>query len=83
MVEDKKTPAVLKHYTIPSVLPKTDFKAKCNYCSKEITGSTKSTTNWWKHLVSYMYMYIFYLNNISSLLFITEKSSSTSFEKVR
>lgn len=49
----KTTPAVLKHFTTPSVLPTTDFKARCNYCTKEITGSTKSTTNWWKHLVSH------------------------------
>ena len=51
--ERPKIPAVLSsHYVVPSSVPNGDFKAKCNYCAKEITGSVKSTTNWWKHLVS-------------------------------
>ena len=49
----KKNPAVLKHYETPGDLPTGEYvKLKCKYCSKEITGSTKATTNWWKHLVS-------------------------------
>ena len=49
MSAKKKVPAVLSHYIIP--LPAGNFKAKCKYCSKEITGSVKITTNWWKHTV--------------------------------
>ena len=51
VAKKKKSPAVLKHYEVPETLPDGDFKAKCKYCDKEITGSTKTTTNWWKHLV--------------------------------
>jgi len=47
----KKCPSVLKHFEVPDILPDGSFKAKCNYCHKDITGSTKATTNWWKHLV--------------------------------
>ncbi|XP_065905197.1 zinc finger BED domain-containing protein 4-like isoform X2 [Dysidea avara] len=46
----QKSPSVLKHYEVPEILPDGNFKAKCNYCQKDITGSTKATTNWWKHL---------------------------------
>ena len=50
---ESKAPAVLKHNDeVPEVLPNVDFKPKCKYCGKEITGSTKVTTNWWKHSVS-------------------------------
>ena len=47
---EKSVPAVFKHYDLP---PSTDghFKAKCRYCKKELSGTTKSTTNWWKHLI--------------------------------
>jgi len=47
------TPAVLiKHYDeVPEVLPDGNFKPKFKFCDKEITGSTKVTTNWWTHLV--------------------------------
>jgi len=52
-VKKQKTPAVLKHCDeVPEVLPDGYFKPKCKCYSKEITGSTKVTTNWWKHLVS-------------------------------
>ena len=51
VAKKKKPPAVLNHFEVPEVLPDGDFKAKCKYCDKEITGSTKTTTNWWKHLV--------------------------------
>ena len=50
-VTKKKKPPVLKDYEIPETLPDGDFRAKCKYCNKEITGSTKTTTNWWKRLV--------------------------------
>ncbi len=43
-----KLPAVLKHYNVPAAVPNESFKAKC---PKEIVGSVKATTNWWKHLV--------------------------------
>ena len=43
--------AVLQHYCVSSV-PVGNVKVKCKYCVKEITGSVKTTTNWWKHLVS-------------------------------
>ena len=33
------------------VLPDGDFKPKRKYYGKEITWSTKVTTNWWAHLV--------------------------------
>ena len=50
-VKKQKTPAVLKHYgEVPEVLPDGDFKPKCKYCGKEITGSTGVTTNWWKEV---------------------------------
>ena len=45
----KKVPAVLNHYEVPETLPAENFKAKCEYCAKEITGSVRTTTNWWKH----------------------------------
>ena len=52
-VKKQNTPAILKHFDeVPEVLPDGDFKPKCKYCGKEIAGSTKVTTNWWKHLVS-------------------------------
>ena len=45
-VKKQKTPAVLKHYDeVPEVLPDGNFKPKCKYCGKEITGSTGVTTN--------------------------------------
>ncbi len=50
-VKRKTNPVVLKYFDTPEVLPANDFKAKCKYCSKEITGSTKTTSNWWKHMV--------------------------------
>ncbi|XP_065907752.1 zinc finger BED domain-containing protein 4-like [Dysidea avara] len=50
MSAKKKVPAVLKHYEVPKVLPAENFKAKCKYCTKEITGSVRTTTNWWKHM---------------------------------
>lgn len=43
---------MLKHYDVPSEVPSRNFKVKCKYCPKEITGSCKATRNWWKHLVS-------------------------------
>ena len=46
-----KFPRVFKYYDVPTEVPQGDFKAKCRYCPKEITGSCKATTNWWKHLV--------------------------------
>ena len=50
-VRKHNTPAVLKHYDkVPEVLPDGDFKSKCKFWGKEITGSTKATTNWWAHL---------------------------------
>jgi len=48
----QKSPSVLKHYQTPEILPEGDFKVKCKYCQKDIIGSTRVTTNWWKHLVS-------------------------------
>ena len=45
-----KLPAVLQHYHASSPLPDGDLKVNCKYCVKEITGSVKSTTNWWKQL---------------------------------
>ena len=46
-VKKWKTPAVLQHYDeVPEVLPDGDFKPKCKYCGKEITGSTGVTTNY-------------------------------------
>ena len=49
--KQKPVSAVFKHFDLP---PSTDghFKAKCKYCTKELSGTTKFTTNWWKHLVS-------------------------------
>ena len=38
-VKKQKTPAVLKHYEVPELLPDGDFKPKCKYCGKEITGN--------------------------------------------
>ena len=36
----QKTHVVLKHYDeVPEVLPDSDFKPKCKYCGKEITGN--------------------------------------------
>ena len=57
----KDIPKVLCHYDAPSTLPDGDSKVKCKYCAKEISGSAKATTsNWWKHSVSYIYIYIIY-----------------------
>ena len=58
-VKQTSIPTVLlKHYdiseykdTIP-VPAEEDFKAKWKYCAKQIVGSVKVTTNWWRHLVS-------------------------------
>ena len=42
-VKKQKTPAVLKYYDeVPEVLTDGNFKPKCKYCGKEITGSTGS-----------------------------------------
>ena len=41
MSAKKKVPAVLNHYEVPETLPAENFKAKCKYCAKEITGSGK------------------------------------------
>ena len=62
----RKFPAVLNHYICSDKdkLPEEDFKAKCKYCSKEIVGSVKSTTNWWKHLVSTVLIYYIHVYNI-------------------
>ena len=55
MSAKKKVPAVLKHYEVPQTLPAKNFKAKCKYCAKEITGSVRATTNWWKHMVRILF----------------------------
>jgi hypothetical protein len=49
-----KVSGVLQHYDVPTSIPDGDFKVKCKYCVKEISGSLKSTNNWWKHLVSFI-----------------------------
>ncbi len=49
--KSSEPPAVFKHFTVPDIIPDEYFKAKYNYCNKEIIGSVKVTTNWWKHLV--------------------------------
>ena len=46
MSTKKKVPAVFKCYEVPKVLPAENFKAKCKYCTKEITGSIRTTKNW-------------------------------------
>lgn len=58
--QKRKFPAVLNHYICSDKdkLPEEDIKVKCKYCSKEIVGNIKSTTNWWKHLVSVVHNYI-------------------------
>ena len=66
----KDLPKVLIHYNVPSTLPDGDFKVKCKYCVKEISGSLKSTSNWWKHLVSYTYV-IYHI----IILFFTQRRS--------
>ena len=53
----KKVPAVLNHYEVPETLPAENFKAKCKYCAKEITGSVRTTTIWWKHTVRILFCY--------------------------
>ena len=53
-----KLPAVLQHYHVSS-LPDGDLTVKCKYYVKEITGSVKAATNWWKHLVSSYFCYIY------------------------
>ena len=47
----KKLPRILDHYTLPESLAGT-FKGKCKHCGRHISGTTKVTTNWLKHLVS-------------------------------
>ena len=56
MSAKKKVPAVLKHYEVPKVLPAENFKAKCKYCTKEITGPVRTTTNCWKHMVRMLFI---------------------------
>ena len=51
MAEGRKLPAVFDHYIVPDTT-EGQFMAQCKYCKKELSGTTKSTTNWWKHLVS-------------------------------
>ena len=60
-------PAVFEHYKLPECTEGL-FKAHCKHCNKELSGTTKSTTNWWKHLVSvsefytahfHIYIYLF------------------------
>lgn len=58
MAEGKKLPEVFKHYIVPDST-EGQFTAHCKYSKKELTGTKKSTTNWWKHLVS-IFMGIFY-----------------------
>ena len=48
-----KLPALLKHYEVSETLPEGDFKAKCNYCSKEFIRSIKATTNWCKQTTQF------------------------------
>ena len=71
-----KLPALLKHYEVPETLPEGDFKAKCNYCSKEFIRSIKATTTWCKLLVrNYTILKCMLHNN-----FITEKTSCNSLK---
>ena len=56
----KKLPAILSHYILPENTEGT-FKASCKHCYKFISGSTKVSTNWLKHMVSllvYIHVYI-------------------------
>ena len=50
-IASKKLPRILDHYILPDTLEGT-FKGKCKHCSKLISGTTKVTTNWLKHMVS-------------------------------
>lgn len=79
-----RVPNVLtRHYDVPSSVPNGDFKVKCKYCVKEKTGSVKSTSNWWKHLVSYIYIYlkgnhsVFVQRQAHAQMLKTESASST------
>ena len=70
----KDIPKVLCHYDAPSTLPDGDSKVKCKYCAKEISGSAKATSNWWKHLVSYIYIYIYiYYIYTCTRIFLTQR----------
>ena len=73
-----KVLAVLKHYNVLATIRDEDFKTKCMYCKKEIIGSVKATTNWWKHLVSNSAC----MNNLAdTTCFVIEMSSFTNFEE--
>ena len=50
---EKKLPDILDHYVLPSMEALDGiFRAKCRHCHKSISGTTKVTTNWLKHMVS-------------------------------
>ena len=46
---NRKLPKILEHFNIPDSLDD-NFKAKCKYCHKEISGSLGTTTNFIKHI---------------------------------
>ena len=50
-VAERKRPTVLSNFILPDALGGV-FKAKCKHCHKTISGSTKVSTNWLKHMVS-------------------------------
>ena len=47
---EKKLPAVLSNFILPDALDGL-FKAKCKHCHKTISGMTKVSTDWLKHMV--------------------------------
>ena len=50
-IAEQKIPAVLSNFALPEDL-KGVFKANCKHCYKTISGSTKVSTKWLKHMVS-------------------------------
>ena len=47
----RKLPDVFKHFDVPAAdTLDGNFKAKCKYCLKEISGCLKETTNFIKHM---------------------------------
>ena len=67
---EQKIPAVLSNFVLPED-SKGVFKANCKHCYKTISGSTKVSTNWLKHMValqSNSYRYTFSLEELNNMV---------------
>ena len=48
------------------------------YCAKEITGSVRTTTNWWKHIVRMLFCFC---THLFWYLHLIEMTIPNSFER--